>query len=195
MQVEEGRPLGTLRPRGGYQDDPRPRADVERESRCNDKRAPGNQETQGTVGNSAAMGILARIRRVLEGERGAGPGTYHPGTVPTIVPANASPKAEPREVALQTRGSADPVAALRKENKDLRRQLAESQSRVRALKEELGKRLAGAQTGFAKPYKNVTDQDHEKIMAFIEKWKLDPGEEYDRALMGLAAKGDIKVHR
>lgn len=186
MQVEEGRPLYL---RGGQQDDARSRADGERESGCSDKRA---QETQG--GGPPAAGVLARIRAILEGGAAfaSESGTPRPGSHPVSV----SPAPKKREAALESR---PPVAALRKENSDLRGQLVESQGRVRALKEELREARASVRArtgaGFAKPYEDVPDQDHEKVVAFIEKYELDPGKDYERTLTGLIAKGEIKVRR
>lgn len=96
--------------------------------------------------------------------------------------ASRTPSVTANATGARDRPAEDRLRRLRHENSDLRRQLAESQSGV-------------ASGTLPKPYKNVTDQDHEKILAFIEKWDMDPSEDYDRALMGLAATGEIRMRR
>lgn len=139
----------------------------------------------GEQDDGSATGVLARIRAMLGGASLE--------ASPAAAPVSAATRDRPTEER-RTKRKADLEAdvKIREENNDLRRQLAESQGRVRALLEELGAR---AKSGSPKPYKGVSGQDHEKIMAFIRKHELDPGEDYDRALMGLMSTGQIRASR
>lgn len=138
--------------------------------------------------------LLARIRAML----GGAPLETSPTSALRCWRSSVSeaPGNVPRDKsAEELRTERAAVRRLRHENNDLRRQLAESQGAVRALKEELAGGGGRRKSEFPKPYRNLADEDHEKVLAFIESHGLDPAEDYDRALMGLTSAGQIKAQR
>ena len=173
MEIRTGRFFPPLR---GQQDDHR-----EREN--------GSERIQEIQDAGSATGVLARIRAMLGGAPLETPPAPTPVSTTVASPTGDKPAGE--DAAAQNAK----LRRLRSENDDLGRQLAESQGAVRVLKEELAGVGVQSKTGPPKPYDSVSGQDHEKIMAFIEKHELDPGKDYDKTLMCLLSKGEIKVRR